>query len=144
MEVKEENLISLVDTTGDNAAGHLQQQPAAPALSATKPQAMENLNQNAIDLGHIYKQCKNARATSQTIVTTNFGSEQGFTVDEPQKDRIGNLDNPTDPDVLKTFHGARISKGGRTVNECISVSFDPVLSIAWVAKKCTASRTVYR
>jgi hypothetical protein len=86
---------------------------------------MENLNQNALDLGHIYKQCKNARATSQTVVTTNFGSEQGLTVEEPQKDRIGNLDNPADPDMLKTFHGAHISKGGRTVNECISVSFDP-------------------
>jgi hypothetical protein len=111
-----------------------QQQPpqhlAQPAsqnniFSNLQNQVMDTNIENKLDLGHMYKQCKIAKARSQTVITTNFASEQGFTVDEPQKDRIGNLDCPADTDVLKTFHGARISKGGRVVNECISLSFDP-------------------
>jgi hypothetical protein len=30
-----------------------------------------------------------------------------------------------DTEVEKTFHGARICKGNKTVNECVSMSFDP-------------------
>jgi hypothetical protein len=39
--------------------------------------------------------------------------------------KIGSLDWNGDPAVLKTFHGGRISKNGRTSNECISSSYDP-------------------
>jgi hypothetical protein len=39
--------------------------------------------------------------------------------------KIGGLDWPGDESVLKTFHGSRVAKNGRTVNESISCSFDP-------------------
>jgi hypothetical protein len=35
------------------------------------------------------------------------------------------LDWEGDLSVTKTFHGGRVSKSGRIVNECISASFDP-------------------
>jgi hypothetical protein len=110
---------------------------AAPTHQGQQDQVMIDANSKSVDLGHIYHQCKAACTTGQHVTTTTFSTEQGFTVDKPPLDRIGNLDYSGDSEVSQTFHGARISKGGKIVNEAISISFDPRSFICLGCKKCT-------
>jgi hypothetical protein len=98
---------------------------AATSHLSQQDQVMTDAISKSVDLGHIYRQCKAARSTGLHVTETAFSTEQGFTVDEPLLDRIGNLDYSGDAEVSHTFHGARISKGGKIVNEAISISFDP-------------------
>jgi hypothetical protein len=98
---------------------------AATTHHLQQDQVMTDANSKSADLGHIYWQCKAACSTGLHVTTTAFSTEQGFTVDEPPLDRIGNLDYSGDAEVSQTFHGASISKGGKIVNEAISISFDP-------------------
>jgi hypothetical protein len=79
----------------------------------------------APDLGNIYMQCKNARETSSTMSYTKFDTGHSFSTGTAKAARIGNLNMVGDTEVEKTFHGARICKGNKTVNECVSMSFDP-------------------
>jgi hypothetical protein len=95
---KEESLINL---EGNMVADHdhlaqISPQQAAPSAYISL-QNQVNVKNTGIDLGHMYKQCKTARLTSHTVTTTNFTAEQGFTVDEPHRDHIGNLDFPGIP-----------------------------------------------
>jgi hypothetical protein len=77
-----------------------------------------------LDLGNIFRQCSLSRAAALTINTTTV--EKGICTTLPvPAPQIGNLNWEGDPDVLRTFHGGRISKTGRTTNECLSVSYDP-------------------
>ncbi len=72
----------------------------------------------------LYQQCKNARRMSfvdRLISVTNDGTF-GTIVTSPAQ-QIGHL---TDHGGLEhTFHGSRIQKGNCTVNQSISLSFDP-------------------
>jgi hypothetical protein len=94
----------------------------APQHSNFTPQAMDS--QTGLDLGGVYRQCSNARVVGSNITVTRVGDEKFVTENLPVP-RIGSLDWTGDDAVLKTFHGGRISKNGRTTNECISASFDP-------------------
>jgi hypothetical protein len=94
---------------------------------STSPAAAMDLDcgEKPPNLGNLYLQCKTAREATMTINCTSFGAGLTFTSGEAKPARIGNLDMVGDTDVEKTFHGARICKGSKVVNECISVSFDP-------------------
>ena len=78
------------------------------------------------DIGACYKQCSTAREASIKIAKTDIDLNGhlknnglgGYT-------SIGRFDCTEDKDVLNTFHGVRFTKGQQTVNECISLSFDP-------------------
>jgi hypothetical protein len=114
----EGNLINLDLDSNNNA--HV-----ANTSVPTNDQVMQDLEFSRPDLGLMYNQCKQSRAASKCVSTTAFGSDQGFTFDELAGIKIGNLDCPGDGEVLYTFHGARLSKNSKTINECISMSFDP-------------------
>jgi hypothetical protein len=77
------------------------------------------------DLGNMYNQCKLARESATTTGYTCFEPGTAFRTGTAKTTRIGNLNMVGDQDVTKTFHGARICKGSKVVNECISMSFDP-------------------
>jgi hypothetical protein len=90
--------------------------------SGLQSQAMDTVT--GLDLGNIYKQCSLSRSAATTIALTEI--KDGNCVTSSQNNTaIGSLDWEGDDSVLRTFHGGRISKHGRTVNKCISSSFDP-------------------
>jgi hypothetical protein len=78
----------------------------------------------ACNLGIVYKQCSSARIAGSKITLTEFQQDSSSTGMVPVT-TIGSLDWPGDQSMLKTFHGGRVNKTGRTVNECMSSSFDP-------------------
>jgi hypothetical protein len=92
--------------------------PPAPSAAGDK-----NTPAQGLDLGSVYKQCSIARSAASTMSVTEISN--GLCVTAPASTpKIGTLDWIGDDSVLKTFHGGRTTKNGRTVNECISISFD--------------------
>ncbi len=73
-----------------------------------------------------YYQCKAARAALRTYSTVDvsIGPEAGVS-DISKYSSVGSLDCQGDTEILKTFRGSRITANGTTVNQNISVSFDP-------------------
>jgi hypothetical protein len=123
------DLIDLSEPPAEGVAKIVQTTaPAHPPLAA-QPQPPTAMDQDssatAPNLGNLYKQCKNARDASTTVLCTRFESAMTFSTGTAKATRIGNLDMIGDIEVEKSFHGARICKGQKTVNECMSSSFDP-------------------
>jgi hypothetical protein len=87
----EGNLINLV---GNNNASE------ASTPVPANDQVMQELEPNRPDLGLLYNQCKQSRAALKCVSTTAFGSDQGFTFDEPAGVKIGNLDCPGDNSLM--------------------------------------------
>jgi hypothetical protein len=81
-------------------------------------------DQTKLELGANYTQCSNARRAGITLSVTviSDGNCEHTSGAAPE---IGSLDWGGDSSTLKTFHGARVNKNGRWVNECLSASFDP-------------------
>jgi hypothetical protein len=105
---------------GDNDR-HLAAPPVTASISAT---SQDTTAPQGLDLGSVYKQCSVARSAASTMSVTEISN--GLCVTAPANTpKIGTLDWAGDESVLKTFHGGRTTKNGRTVNECVSVSFDP-------------------
>jgi hypothetical protein len=75
-------------------------------------------------LGKSYKQCSNARMAASNLTYTEIVDGK-CTTSTAQTPMIGKLDWEDDQTATKTFHGGRVTKSGRTVNECLSSSFDP-------------------
>jgi hypothetical protein len=75
-------------------------------------------------LGNVYKQCSIARSAASTLTVTEV-MPGNITTKLAPAPQIGSLDWEGDLSAKKTFHGGRVSKAGRTVNECVSSSFDP-------------------
>jgi hypothetical protein len=88
------------------------------------PQSKESETYQGLDLGSGYKQCSVSRAAANTMNVTEIKNGVCVTA-ATGAPKIGGLDWPGDESVLKTFHGARVAKNGRTVNESISCSYDP-------------------
>ena len=87
------------------------------------------------DLGACYSQCSSAREASIKTVSTDIDSEGQFIGTGPSNySSIGSLDRKGDEYVTKTFHGARFTKGQQTVNECISLTFDPATLVCVTCK----------
>jgi hypothetical protein len=82
------------------------------------------LDQRSSTVDPLYHQCKTARRMSfvdRLVSVTNDGTF-GSIVTSPSP-QIGHL---TDHDGIEnTFHGSRIQKGNVTVNQSVSLSFDP-------------------
>jgi hypothetical protein len=72
----------------------------------------------------LYHQCKTARRTAFTDKLVSISGDGTFgTCVSSQSPPVVNL---TDHEGLdRTFHGSRIREGSETVNQSISVSFDP-------------------
>jgi hypothetical protein len=77
--------------------------------------------------GNVFLQCSAAKVAGMKadIFTSNAGSGSGFSCQPIQIPRIGKMYREGEDEMSKTFHGARIMRGGILVNECISASFDP-------------------
>jgi hypothetical protein len=124
------DLIDLRDQVA--LTGNAAETPAQAATSSTNDgtttPATAQMDLDSIsgpDLGNMYNQCKLARESALTTNFTYFGSDSTFNTGSAKTARIGNLNMTGDNEVEHTFHGVRICKGSKVVNECISVSFDP-------------------
>jgi hypothetical protein len=80
---------------------------------------------NHLELGLMYKQSHAARESANPICATIFNNDNTVKFESGPMTRIGGLDWPGEPETLRTFHGGRIAKLHRVVNENISLSFDP-------------------
>jgi hypothetical protein len=78
------------------------------------------------NMGTVFYQCRAARVASFASNSINIvlGTDLG-TKTEKAFIPIGSMDRRGDKKVGETFHGARINKGASTVNQGISLSFDP-------------------
>jgi hypothetical protein len=119
-----EDLIDLSDPVQVLQPGQHDAQHAAGHTPSQPPTQMDT-DSTVPDLGNVYKQCKLAKETGINVSHTvfNSGTEVSSAMAKPA--RIGNLDMAGDTEVLSTFHGARICKGSKIVNDCVSISFDP-------------------
>jgi hypothetical protein len=72
----------------------------------------------------LYLQCRTARRTSHNDTLVSIAGDSSFgSCVSSQSPVIGNL--PDHTGLNATFHGSRIREGSDTVNQSISVSFDP-------------------
>jgi hypothetical protein len=73
-----------------------------------------------------YYQCKMARAASMCIDSTSVDFDNsGGNKKQVQFNSISSLDCIGDTEVLRTFRGTRMSSNNITVNQNISMSYDP-------------------
>jgi hypothetical protein len=94
------------------------------SMDSTTPAADIPADNSSSILGNVFKQCSTARLAASSLIVTEIknGASATIAATAPQ---IGRLDWEEDLSVLKTFHGGRVTKAGRTVNECLASSFDP-------------------
>ncbi len=79
-------------------------------------------NRVAAQVDFLYKQCSTARnASAQTVAIEVSDSPEFGLVTDKKLPKIGSLAR----DSEGTFHGSRISHQGVTVNQSVSISFDP-------------------
>jgi len=79
-----------------------------------------------VDLGTTHFQCCAARAASSQIEATSISIDSTFGSSvKLDPENIGSLNPEGDMDVGKTFRGARIKRGGETVNQSVTMSIDP-------------------
>jgi hypothetical protein len=98
---------------------------STPTPTPTTTATLQAMDSNTgLNLGGVYRQCSNARTVSNCISVTTIGAGT-INTETTCTQKIGSLDWAGDEGVLKTFHGGRISKNGRTSNECVSISYDP-------------------
>jgi hypothetical protein len=97
----------------------------SPGTSATVDDSTMSETKK-VKLGSVYEQCKKARAADLKVRTILVTDRGGLHAEEMiLLERTGNLDFQEDDQVGETFYGSRICKGGKTINQSVSVSFDP-------------------
>jgi hypothetical protein len=103
----------------------LQTTAPAPVPAPVPPAAAaENKVKDSFSPGNVFKQCSNAKKAEKRIEIHSYVNDT-FVTEPATVNRIGNMYREGDPEMSNTFHGARIMKGGKLVNECMSSSFDP-------------------
>jgi hypothetical protein len=94
-------------------------------LASNTDNQVKDPSSSALNLGHLYKQCQAAREIANPVPASIYSNDNTCRFDSVNVTRIGSLDWPGEPLTLKTFHGGRIAKNNKVVNENISLSFDP-------------------
>jgi hypothetical protein len=96
---------------------------ASPVSMETDPTS-SSLEQQFSTLDPVYYQCRAARTSAHrdTLVSINMDGTFGKRVIS-QAASFGTFEDH--PGIQNTFHGTRILKGNTTVNQSISMSFDP-------------------
>jgi hypothetical protein len=121
----DEEMPEVAQARGDVAADQAGRGTAAVHVPPPPPIALGRIPViKKSDLGPVYQQCSKARTAGTKISITEF-SGGNCTVLATALPTIGSLDSPDSDNDTKTFHGGRVNKNGRTVNECITISFDP-------------------
>jgi hypothetical protein len=93
------------------------------------------VSQSKTNLGPVFYQCRAARVASfSSSVIEIAPGEQFGTKRTKNYNPVGCMDQLGDDGVEKTFHGARVSKEGTTVNQGISLSFDPAVLVCITCK----------
>ncbi len=84
------------------------------------------IEQERPQLGSVFYQCRAARIANLQRATINLcpGADFGTKI-EKNFEQIGSLDKVGGVGVLKTFHGGRLCKSGKPINQSISTTFDP-------------------
>jgi hypothetical protein len=88
-------------------------------------------------LGSAYQQCKSARAAAMfnhTVITADMSQEAGCRA-STNIYPVGSLNCVGDTEVLRTFRGTRMSSNNVTVNQNISLSYDPATLQCIVCEK---------
>jgi len=78
------------------------------------------------DMGVTHYQCMAARAAKSQVEATSIAADATFgkTV-KLDAEQIGLLNPPGEKEVDKTFRGARVKRGGDTVNQSVTMTIDP-------------------
>jgi hypothetical protein len=100
---------------------------AAPIKASTDETLMDLGTDSNIDLGTAHHQCSTARKATMRTNGVSFVLSAAMpfgTTATVDAGRVGALDG-TDGSVLRTYHGARAIRDGGTINQSISLSFDP-------------------
>jgi hypothetical protein len=108
-----------------HAGQHPQTAPSHPPPVSSSNNTVMKTDVEPPNLGNVFKQCKIAKEMLRSVNFTSFGDGTAFNTGTVTPVRIGNIDMCGDTEVTGTFHGGRICKGNKTVNECVSMSFDP-------------------
>jgi hypothetical protein len=117
---------------------HISLQPPCSTSSIS-----ENKVMNSFEPGNVFKQCSNAKLAGKGVEVFSYsGHPTQFTASPDTVPRIGQMFREGENDMQKTFHGARIMKGGKQVNECITSSFDPATMFCITCKNrhCIVSK----
>jgi len=78
------------------------------------------------ELGAARHQCLAARKMGVKAETTSIVTDSTFfTTIKAEVEKIGSMNPPGDTEVLRTFRGVRMQRGGEMVNQYITMSFDP-------------------
>jgi len=88
-------------------------------------------------LGTAYQQCKSARAAAMfnhTVTNANISPESGSSTNTNIYP-VGSFNCTGDTEVLRTFRGTRMSSNNITVNQNISLSYDPATLLCIICEK---------
>jgi hypothetical protein len=88
-------------------------------------------------LGSAYQQCKSARAAAMfnhTVTNADISPESGSSANTNIYP-VGSFNCTGDTEVLKTFRGTRMSSNNITVNQNISLSYDPATLLCIICEK---------
>ena len=122
------NLQHLPDLEGDPLAKKVMDpaQLTPQTISDHVPMDTSKAGEDRVKLDPIIAQCSNARKATSKIeaaaitLDENFGKR--FVVEQ---DIVGTLNPPGDREILRTYHGARISRGSTPINQVVSMTMDP-------------------
>jgi hypothetical protein len=111
------------DDIGAEVASRTEVAVASPVSMETDPTSSSSVQQSST-LDPVYYQCRAARTSSHrdTLVSLNIDGTSGKRVIS-QAASFGTFEDH--PGIQDTFHGTRILKGNTTVNQSISMYFDP-------------------
>jgi hypothetical protein len=98
------------------------------ATAQTTPPETNTNKVKSFSPGNLFIQCSTAKMSEKKInINVLSKSDNGpvFAADPVPYPRVGAMFREGENELSNTFHGARIMRGGKTVNEVISCSFDP-------------------
>jgi hypothetical protein len=74
--------------------------------------------------GNLINQCSNAKKADRNVEIYSCLKGGGFLVETASMARVGDMFRE-DCNLNHLFHGARVMKGGKLVNEVLTATFDP-------------------
>jgi len=98
-----------------------------PVPSGQVPEAMDaDLCAARADLGAAHFQSSAARRCNQKITATSLTADNTFfNTITVEPDKTGSMNPEGDQDVLRTFRGVRLHRGGEMINQYVTMSIDP-------------------
>ena len=103
---------------------------APPDIKGTEsgqvPMDIQQKGEERAKLDTLVNQCSGARKAAGRAESASITMDENFGKRfRSDPETVGTLNPPGDQVILKTFHGARVSRGNTVVNQVVSMSFDP-------------------